>query len=420
MTLKEIIQRRDLSFYAGIICVALIAMYIHWLPPFMVAWVLFWIAETHFDFKFKEALRSKPGKLFLLFLVLFIWQMAGLLFTDSFASGFERMYKRLSFILFPLVLFLPGFRIKENVGLILRIFAISTLIYILYCFGNAIDNSITTHNGVKIFNPHPEILYYENFFFGNLFSDKVHPTYLSMYILISMLISLESFFDKALSVIKRVLWLTVIFLFLTVLYLLSSRAGILSAVVILPVYLLFRLYKLIPRYALYLIIVLIVSFTGILLKTNSRIQYSIEEVSKEKIHQTLETDTRFVIWKSAFGVIKNNLLFGVGTGDASKELKAEFLSRGYTDGYYDNLNAHNQFIEIQLENGLIGLAVFLTIIGFIAYISISEKNLILGLFLISMLIFFMFETLLNRHAGIAFFPIFTFLLLHYKPKTLNK
>jgi O-antigen ligase len=104
----------------------------------------------------------------------------------------------------------------------------------------------------------------------------------------------------------------------------------------------------------------------------------------------------------------------VGTGDVSTELKKEFKNLGYSYGYYEDLNAHNQFIEIQLENGIIGLVLFLILLGYMIYIAVSQGNLVYGLFILMMIIFFSFETMLNRLAGVTFFPLFAFLLYYLK------
>jgi len=100
--------------------------------------------------------------------------------------------------------------------------------------------------------------------------------------------------------------------------------------------------------------------------------------------------------------------------DASAELKKEFKKKGYTYGYYNDLNAHNQFLEVLLENGLIGLVIFLGILGYMIFIAVSERNLVYGLFILMILIFFSFESALNRLAGITFFSLFSFLLIHIK------
>jgi O-antigen ligase len=114
------------------------------------------------------------------------------------------------------------------------------------------------------------------------------------------------------------------------------------------------------------------------------------------------------------GVVRKNLIFGVGTGDASDKLKEEFVSRGYIDGYYNNLNAHNQFLEILVENGLIGLILFLSILAYMAYMAVNKQNILLGLFIITTIVFFIFETMLNRLAGVSFFGLFSFLLIYAK------
>jgi O-antigen ligase len=128
-------------------------------------------------------------------------------------------------------------------------------------------------------------------------------------------------------------------------------------------------------------------------------------------------DGRIDIWISAIGVIKKNPLLGSGVGDSCDELKKEYKVRGFSGYYYENLNAHNQFLEVGINSGLIGLLIFITTIGLLAYQSISKANYILGLFLLSMIIFFMFESVLNRLTGVAFFSLFSFLLLHLEPSS---
>ncbi|MGC1391939.1 MAG: O-antigen ligase family protein, partial [Bacteroidales bacterium] len=116
----------------------------------------------------------------------------------------------------------------------------------------------------------------------------------------------------------------------------------------------------------------------------------------------------------AYKVIEKNPVFGVGIGDACEELKTEFKLLGFTNGYYDNLNAHNEFLEILLSSGAVGLLIFLAIIGLMIFSAVKNRNLLYGIYIIMMLIFFTFESMLNRLAGISFFSLFSFLLMHLK------
>jgi O-antigen ligase len=412
--LKELISGGQLTFFISLTVVIILPLYIHYLPPFMILWVILWLGENKFMIKKSMYTENKAATLFLLFIVFYCWQISGLFLADSFGSGIERIYKRLSFLLFPMVLFYPGERILKNINLIIRLFAIFAFIYLIYCLGNALHNSIVIKDGTWIFNPHPVEYNYENFFYSSRLSDPVHPTYFSMYIVLSILISLEAIFHDSSNLLKRGIWLTFILVFLIALYLLSSRAGMLAAIIVIPLYFIYRLSG---KYSGWIILVPVVLMVFIFLKiawTNDKLYYNVDGITKSQPNEIFKKDVRYNIWKSAFGVIKQNPVLGVGTGDASWELKEEFKRRGYNEGYYDDLNSHNQFIEVLLENGLIGLILFLGIIGYMFYISISDRNLLFGLYILMMIVFFFFETVLNRLAGIAFFPLFSFLLFHVK------
>jgi O-antigen ligase len=412
--MKSIIQDGGLTFVFCLLSVMILPVYVHYLPPLMILWGLCWFIENGSVIAKAGFSGNKALILFFLFIAFFFWQIFGLFLTDSLNVGFERIFKRLSFLLFPLVLFYPGKRIIKNFSMILKAFAACTFLYIVFCFGNALHNSLIILTNKWIFIPHPLEYDYENYFYGARLSYLIHPSYLSMYIVLSVLISLESVFNNSLSRFRKGLWLVVTFVFLIVLYLLSSRAGILAGIIILPLYFIIKFYKKLSKwYILVLLAILAVVFLEIA-KTNDRVQQSIERISNKNIDEIFKNDERLLIWKSALGVIKQNIIFGVGTGDASKELKQEFKVRGYVNGFYDNLNAHNQFLEVLLENGLIGLTLFLIIIVYMSYMAISQHNLLSVLFIILMIIFFMFETVLNRLAGITFFPMFSFLLLHIK------
>jgi O-antigen ligase len=89
--------------------------------------------------------------------------------------------------------------------------------------------------------------------------------------------------------------------------------------------------------------------------------------------------------------------------------------------YYDNLNAHNQYLEVLLGTGLIGLLIFVSILSFIIYLVFLKRSLLFGLFILIIMMFFLFESILNRIAGVTFFSLFSFLLLylddHYSQKS---
>jgi O-antigen ligase len=275
-------------------------------------------------------------------------------------------------------------------------------------------HSLLIENHKWVFSPHPKDFDYENFFYGLRFSEPVHPSYLAMYIIISVLILFEEILNDAHSIFQKGYYILIVILLIITLYLLSARAGMLAAIIVFPVYFLFRLYN---HYAKWIVIVLMgvlgIFFVFFAVK-NARVSSSIDNISNQKVEEIIKKDPRLFIWESAFGVIKKHPVLGVGTGDATSKLKEEFVARRYIEGYYDNLNVHNQFLEIWLENGIIGLLLFLSILAYMSYIAIKQKNILSGLFIITTIIFFIFETMMNRLGGVSFFALFSFLLIYSK------
>ena len=416
VTIKDRVHRGDLTFIMAMVVAVIMPVHVKFLPPFMVLWGLLWLWENNFKIKGRMFLENKAAILFFIFIGFYLWQITGLLLADLPGSGFERILKRLSFLLFPLVLFYPGVRIVKNIKLIIRIFAISTFLYLIFCFGQALYNSFFFSGGSLIFNPHPVDYDWDNYFYSTYFSYPLHPSYVAIYVILSLLISFEALFDTTVSGRYKYLWVSVTLVLMTGLYFLSSRSGFLSAGIVFSLYFFLKLTgKISVWIILASLVIFILILTGIV-RMNHRISSSIKELPERTLFASFGDDTRSSIWKSAVSVSQKNLLFGVGTGDASAELKKEFIRQGFNEGYYEDLNAHNQFLEILLENGLIGLVIFLCIPAYMIFLAFSESNILLGLFVIMMLIFFLFETILNRIAGVTFFPLFSFLLLYYRDK----
>ena len=63
-------------------------------------------------------------------------------------------------------------------------------------------------------------------------------------------------------------------------------------------------------------------------------------------------------WDCSKKIINNNPLFGVGTGDVQDELQKCYTENNYYQlTYWENTkyNAHNQFLETTIGQGIIGL-----------------------------------------------------------------
>ncbi|MCX6334955.1 MAG: O-antigen ligase family protein [Bacteroidia bacterium] len=412
---KTIFIEKFRSGYFSYLCaiLAMIMMPIHfrYLPPIMILWGICWLLENASSFKNIWHSQNNSRVLFLAFLVYYIFEIAGLIYSNNIKLGLANVSGRLSLILFPLVLFYPGENIRKRVNFLLRIFAISCLAYLIACYGYALFRSSSFVNGTWSFNPYPTEYPLPNYFFGDELTVFQHPSYAAMYVIISIFIAFESWFNHSLKIRERILWLFGALFLITSLYFISSRAGMLAGIILVLFYFSMKLNTIKNgRFVLLGIFVLIIISIP-LLRNNQRYGYLYDKIMhKETVGENIE-EPRMIIWKSAFKIAKENVLFGVGVGDVRDELTKQYLKIGRTDMAEIRLNAHNQFIEVLLENGLIGLILFLGMIGIMIYFAIIQKSLLYGIFILLILILFTFETVLYRFAGVSFFSLFSFLLL---------
>src|SRR5690606_32686934 len=109
-------------------------------------------------------------------------------------------------------------------------------------------------------------------------------------------------------------------------------------------------------------------------------------------------------WSSAIGA-NDNIVFGNGMGDAKTSILNEYEERGYSYYLKNNYNAHNQYLELYVGLGLLGLFSLLLILrqGFIL-VNKGSFGLYKILFLI-LPIAFLTESYLERHHGLVIFVL---------------
>lgn len=414
ITLSELRNKGIISFFCAVLSMIIIPVYIWFLPPVIILWTLSWIWESRGKMKqvFKKS--DKNRTLFYLFLLFIVWQVTGLLYSENVNAGLENISARLSLILFPLLLLSPGELIKREALLLSRVFSVSTTLFIVFCFGFAFYKSISIQDGIFLFNPIPEVHFWENYFFSKYFSIFQHPSYLAMYVILSVFISLKFFFDENAAKRKKILWLTISIFLLFSLYFLSSRASLLAALLLVPLFFLYKFYKRGKlKFAIVGILLILFLLVPVILM-NKKVNIYVKDVAESSLSEVVNKDIRVIIWKASFNIIEKNFLLGVGTGDVKAELNNEYRKIGNQAIIEQEYNVHNQFIEVLLENGLIGLLILVSIFCYMLYIAFTGKNMLYLFFLLMVLIFFFFETMLNRLAGVSFFALFSFLLLYIK------
>jgi O-antigen ligase len=128
---------------------------------------------------------------------------------------------------------------------------------------------------------------------------------------------------------------------------------------------------------------------------------------------------RLEFWRNAMGIIKDNPIVGVGTGDV---IDAVALQYNKTNSQLDakwRLRAHNQFLAIGIALGIIGMLVF----GFsMLYPYLSSKgynDLLFTAFFVTAFLSMLTEDTLESQAGVSFYIFFFCVFLFLKPGSLT-
>lgn len=123
------------------------------------------------------------------------------------------------------------------------------------------------------------------------------------------------------------------------------------------------------------------------------------------------SEARLVMWSISATEFCSSP-WGAGTGNSKGKIGDRLKSFNQLEFAKKGLNTHNQFLETAVEVGLIGLVLLVLIIIYGLRSGIKNKNWLL-IFLVSSLAFnCLFESMLERQAGIVFYTFWIFLSLN--------
>ncbi len=386
--------------------------------------ILIWIFESSILIKFE---RIKKKRFVFLFFQFFFFYLIGLLYSDNTKQGFFEIEKKLMIFFLPLVFSTSNPISKESIRWIFKSFVFSCLFATLICFVYAIHLNLKEGHTLlyvynAVINNIHEVGKYEYFnywyFTYELFAKPIgmHPIYFAMYLVFSSCLIVWLWWNDASKIKKVILALFLIFNFITVV-LLASRMQLFILLLIGTAFVLYQSYTrkriLFGVFLIFFVYALGLSF--IWLNPVSRERFI--ESNKPGAHFTDNKygegglSLRMYKWKYTMEVIKENLIFGTGTGDSQDELQKVYKKHDFKIAFDANFNAHNQFLQTTLELGLIGFAsMMLLFVAAIIDAIRGRKNLSL-VFLILFYISCSTESTLEVYKGISFFAFFASLFI---------
>ena len=117
-------------------------------------------------------------------------------------------------------------------------------------------------------------------------------------------------------------------------------------------------------------------------------------------------------WKSVLKVISSNYLFGIGADGGLNELQKQRDIK--SEAFINKHNAHNDFLEILLRYGAVGLIFFFIILYKLIRKAVIVKNDFFIWFLVVFIISGLTESYLQRQIGLVFFTYFSLLFYTFQ------
>jgi hypothetical protein len=133
------------------------------------------------------------------------------------------------------------------------------------------------------------------------------------------------------------------------------------------------------------------------------LRFQIHHSQNPSGHSLLE---RLEYWKTAIQIIKENLFFGVGTGDVNDSFLSKYEQTNSPLTEERRLRAHNTYLTETVSFGLFGLLFFITWMFYFLYQQVKFHQIFGVVFILVAIVTFLIEDTLETQMGVTFFALF--------------
>lgn len=338
-------------------------------------------------------------------ILFFLILILSTLFSEDKKTGLDVLQRRLSLLILPVAFCFISFE-RKTWHQILLFFAFATTIASLAGFLHGFYLNVKLNDSGYLYNDNISALL------------EKQAVYFSFYVNCAILVFIYFLFEQYEFIKKhRTLILFSIIWLLFICFMLACK----TAMVSIFIYLLWiAIYSFIRKRKFFEMILLSITIiVGVFLvikiapKTMNRFQglthtgFQFDNQNNENhFNATYDeskwgsTNTRIAIWQCAIEVWKDNLIFGTSIGDRNASLYNKYKEKNFRYAYETEKNTHNQYLDIAVSMGIVGLAIFLFV--FLIYpliIFVKQKQKLALSIFIFLGICFLTENMLDRYQG---------------------
>jgi O-antigen ligase len=375
-------------------------------PVLIILMVLNWLLLgnplTHFSRLIREPFRLKM----ISFSALYLLYIVGLFYSRNRDFAWFDLETKLSLLIFPLIFAgsaIPMFeagRLKMLLNIFIAGCGVGATILLIHAGLNKFSYKIA-----------------DSFYYTRL-AWYFHSTYLAMYYNFACIICFLLFMNSG----KMRRWFRLIYLlfgtfFIIMIFLLSSKAGILALATIFAALLVLtwkagRNLKSAVTLGIYGILMMM---AGVVLTPSTWVRFSTVGQAVRDESKTVRTAPesnadRLAVWGVAIDIINDNPLWGVGTGDVKDELVKGYTRVKAIPAIEKKYNAHSQYLQTFAALGIPGFSALLLMLGLPLWFALRKKYFLYFLFLVVIAINALTESILEVQAGVVFYSFFNMLL----------
>lgn len=384
--------------------------------PRNIIWVLIG-ANALLAIIFQKTFRDffwKSKKVFLLLSGFFLWHFVGLLYTENISWAWFLIGLLVPLWAVPLAMLTFPLR-QATLRWYLRVFVGAMFLYVLITYFWAFYRAFRAWNV-------PEFAWSDFFYYENFANLRLPPTYYGILVcLATLFLVIDLFFPKKLMLSpSKPLKISLLAIFMLTLMLLATRMQ-LFILLLGTLILAFEYFRVIKKiwWGIGTGLVVLMTFVVFIFLnpyTQKRFQLLFDESELLVLNKNQDVSTgrnwdgatlRLAKWKCALELIQRNWLWGVGTGDGQDELQAIYEEyKFYFASRYNRYNAHNQFLEIWVALGVIGLILWLGVLSLGLSKALKTSNYVLLATVLVLFFSAITESLLQRNLGVLIIAIF--------------
>ena len=376
------------------------------LPVIIFFMMANWMASGIYMKTVPRLFSEKWRVMTLSFALLYLFYLAGMLYSSNHDYGWFDLEVKLSLFIFPVIFATSDLNVLT--GSWRRIISGS---FIAGCIAGALLLLAHTWMVNERFGV-PDAFYYTNL------SWYFHSSYLAMYYTFATGIALcwlTADYTGRASMATAGLLLLILFLE-AMIFLCSSKAGLILLVITQALFVVLLIFKKAGLARIVLVsLVMIAVFAGysrIFPFAFTRISRADSMVSSAQTVQANPTDgtvARMAIWKVSAGLIRQHFLFGVGTGDVKDVYLEAYQQQQLYPVYRKKLNAHNQYFQTFVTLGVFGFSLMAALLLIPLFRALRKGEYLYVSFLLIFAINILFESMLESQAGVIFYAFFNVL-----------